>query len=537
MIRSMRAWLGWAILLLACSAVSSVRAQEEVCEDFPLSRQVRRFGGSAISSERANTADDLRRLMQRHRSEMEQVLRSKGLEHLVDALYEAIETGEGVIERNLYRGETLQWMAARRDGVPTAGDPVCIAVTAAFEAFEIRIQEEEIEPAEAKCALRAEGDCRAGTIEVDSSGSSEGVEVTMSGGGRSVNLVAGEPHSWSADFENRYDTDYAISVRAGATGKRTVKTHTFVLPKICLNLSYVGEPTVVEEELTDTCTETVAVSRCEAKIPGCTISFDPSVGRTGQEIRVRTSGHWDPENPEGLVVPVRGPDGSRVAELKSFPTTVSFQTPGTYVFEGTATNEAGVSRSCSAELVVDPRFTLRGCLARIDLNADDLIRTTPVDQTKFSLHTGVGLCADFEYHYRPTIGLAATLIAGSVDSWVKYDTANVWEMNSSDLDFLSLTLGPNFHFRPGRRVDPYVGVFVGFVDFGVSHFVLPSTDVELDLGSDLAVGSRLGLDIALGPTQVWAAYLGARYMVLASDEVDDLEINPFLVEAGIARRF
>jgi hypothetical protein len=45
--------------------------------------------------------------MQEHRSDLEAIMRDRGLGDLIDELFAAVASGNGVEERNLARGEEL----------------------------------------------------------------------------------------------------------------------------------------------------------------------------------------------------------------------------------------------------------------------------------------------------------------------------------------------------------------------------------------------------------------------------------------------
>ncbi len=519
-------------VLTSYTFVGAAAAQDSACADVAVNRRIVRFGSHRVSSERADTRDDLKRLMEQHRSELEAVMNEKGLGHLIDGLFEAVRTGQGVTERNLEQGETFDWMASRREGKVSARGPVCLETVQTYEAYEIKVTEYSTDSAQAKCALRATGSCADGTLSIDASGSSNGVSVTMSGNGGSANLLSRGAVTWSGSFDNKYLADYAFTATAQATGSTTATTHTFLIPKICLNLSYVGKPEVVREELSDSCTMSASIDRCLAENPSCSIELTPSIARTNREVQVDVSGHW--ADTDGLSLLITGPDGEPFDSLTELPATVVFPKPGTYSLVGTAVNEAGVEASCSTEIVVDPRFTVRGFGADIrpDANAFETVAPIPGGQefTKFEIDSGFGVGGDIEYHLGPRLGLMASLIIGGMDSRVEYDTCCVWEMGEESISFLSLTFGPNIHLTPGRKADLYFGPFVGLVSIGGASFGLPSKNIRIDLGDEIAIGLLLGLDIPLGGSRVWGLHLGARYY-----EVD--EANPFLPEVGIFRRF
>ena len=119
-------------------------------------------------------------------------------------------------------------------------------------------------------------------------------------------------------------------------------------------------------------------------------------------------------------------------------------------------------------------------------------------ETNFSLDPGLGLGGDIEYHLNPRIGLMASLILATVEAELMYDTMSVWEDGESDFDYLSVTLGPNFHLTPERRVDLYVGLFVGVADLGGTTIRVPSRSFRVDLGNELIFGGLLGLDVPFG---------------------------------------
>ena len=533
----------WSSIFLVLIAPTVLSAQDNAfCAGYDNGKRVVRFGSNAVSSESAETAAEFSRLMQEHRSDLEAIMRDRGLGDLIDELFAAAASGNGVEERNLARGEELAWMASRKDGEIRTGGPVCLDLSSSEGAWEVTIRQESVQPAVAECQLRVTSDCGAGTITVDASGSSAGVDVTMSGGGRSTSLLASGSKTWTGDFDDPFGSDYSFAATARANGVSTTTIHTFVIPKTCLNLAYKGEPEVVTEQLADSCTQTAQIQRCDAASPACSIELSETAVRTRREVEVSMSGHWDSSNPAAIVVPVTAPDGSELAQLTSFPSTLSFPTPGTYTFNGTAINEAGESRECSAEVVVDPRYTVRVSGLNVAPDANRVILPTPVALagdpnalSQFILHSGTGIGGDFEYHFSPRLGLNFSLDWAELDLMGQYDSSFVWEMGDEQMSYLSFTVGPNFHLTPGSRADFYLGLFVGASRHaGRVTANLPSASLTLDLGGSFVYGGLLGLDIGLGVRQVWALHLGIRQEILEADGVD---VDPFLFEAGVARRF
>jgi outer membrane protein W len=154
--------------------------------------------------------------------------------------------------------------------------------------------------------------------------------------------------------------------------------------------------------------------------------------------------------------------------------------------------------------------------------------------SQFILHSGTGIGGDFEYHFSPRLGLNFSLDWAELDVTGQYDSSFVWEMGDEQMSYLSFTVGPNFHLTPGSRADFYLGLFVGYASLGRVTANLPSAGPTLDLGDSFVYGGLLGLDIGLGVRQVWALHLGIRQEIL---EADGIDVDPFLFEAGVARRF
>ena len=67
---------------------------------------------------------------------------------------------------------------------------------------------------------------------------------------------------------------------------------------------------------------------------------------------------------------------------------------------------------------------------------------------------------------------------------------------------------------------------------------LPSRRFAINLGRESIFGGLLGLDIPFGLRRVCGLHLGGRYVDYSSDRSGgDIEVNPLLFEAGVARKF
>jgi len=246
---SSRSFLALTLLALGLAAVPAAAAGDGVCDGFNRQHKISRLGGSAAFTKTpVKSPADLKAQLDARRGEIDALMAAKGLGHLTDALYAAIVSGEGLSERNLVRGETFEWMVYRKASGPVASGPVCIATKKTYDAYVIEVTEEQEHPVEAACALKVTGGaCIGDRFAIDTTGSSPGVKVDVDGPGGSKN----PPEAAGT---------YRFTASAEARGTKTVTTHTFVIPKICLNLAYAGQTSKEAQGASDTCEQTASVS-------------------------------------------------------------------------------------------------------------------------------------------------------------------------------------------------------------------------------------------------------------------------------------
>ena len=131
------------VLVLWSSGAGAAAATESVCVGYGKGHRIERFAGpQAISqSAKAETLEELLAIMEAHREEVERILEEKGLRDLVEPLYAALRSGDGVRERDLRQGESFEWMAARtNEGKPVAIDRVCVATRNSSGAFKVELE-------------------------------------------------------------------------------------------------------------------------------------------------------------------------------------------------------------------------------------------------------------------------------------------------------------------------------------------------------------------------------------------------------------
>jgi len=524
-------------LVITCLFVlgftSEAAAEESFCEGYDKKQRIGRMGGrTAFTKTPVSSPADLQAQLNEHRSEIETIMKNQGVGHLTDALYAAVASGEGLSERDLERGEIFQWMTFRKRSGPATLGPMCFNAKKTYGAYVIEVTEET-----AQCALKASGGaCIENEIHVDAGGSSSGVEVEMKGPGGSKKIISGSGTTWTG-LPSAAGT-YTFHASAKAQGTKTVTTHTFVIPRICLNLAYTGSTTKKVDGDVDSCQQTATVKVDECK-PDCSIGVSPTEVKRGETVEVTVSGKYD-----DIEVEMTDPKGN-VSTLTDFPAAVQPRKPGIYTLKGTATNSAG-SATCDSQFeLVKPEssWTVRGFGVSFDPDDDaiteSLIRPSGVsERSRLTLDRGEGVGVSVERHFNPRVGLEASAMVAQLDSSLFFDLGNDWEEDSADVDMLAFMIGPNFHLTPNKRVDFYIGPFIGLVDLGDAVYRVLGETQRRDFDNEDVIGLQIGLDVPFGQ-KGWAFHAGARYMDL-STEIDggrELSLDPIVATIGLAYKF
>lgn len=525
----------FAVLVLLCGSTAPVLLAQEVCQGFDKEQQIMRLGSrNAFSKDGVKSPADLETQLREDRASLEAVLGDHGLGHLTDAFLAAV-AGNGLSERNIERGESFEWMALRKDGKPTTTGRVCFASSRTFDAYVVEVEETDETAGRANCSLKATvGECPDRKISLDTSGSSGGVEVTMSGPGGQKSV----PSSWSDSVE---PGSYTFTVQAEATGSTTVTTHTFVIPKVCLNIAYAGKTSKEQAGAADSCqdSETVEVANC---LPDCALEAPASAARK-ESFTVSATGYYDSislqvKNEEGEVVEVRDDAKGRHRSFDALPATFYVKKPGDYTLAATATNDVG-SAECTRSITIVPGdmlpWTVRVMGFTLDTDDDqvtrDLIRPDGVhERSILKLDGGTGLGLDIERHLSERVGIQASVEFGDIDAKFEFDLDNDWDMDDQNVSYLAITLGANIHLTPSSRTDFYIGPFVGFADLGSATFSTLGETTEVTFGDEFLFGALLGLDIPFGGD--WGLHLGVRWMDFSVEAGDDVDINPLVGEVG-----
>ncbi len=537
--RAIRNCLALTLLAIGLAAVPAAAAGDEVCEGYNRKQRISRLGGrAAVSRTPVKSPADLKAQLEEHRAEVEALMAEKGLSHLTDALYAAVAGGDGLSERDLERGEVFEWMAYRKRGKATSYGPMCVAAKKTYDAYVVEVTEAKEHAVTADCALKVSGGaCVGDPFVVDTGGSSEGVKVEMSGPGGSEKAPAAPG-------------TYTFTATAAAQGSKKVTTHSFVIPKICLNLAYSGMSSAEMDGPKDACTESaeVEVADCEASVA---ITADPAEVRRKDPIQVDVSGTHDDvtvtfKDQDGNAAEALDSGGNAVSELKGSGS-ISFKKAGTYTLTADASRCDGRCRqTATAETMVKvkPGWTARFFGVRIDPDEGPFRESSTrpdgvSERSHLHLDGGVGAGVEIEYQFNDRVGLAASAIFANLGSELFFDLDDEWESDEDDISFLSFLVGPNFHLTPDKKADLYLGLFVGLVDLGSTSYQVLGETQRRSFDADTVFGAQLGVDIPIGQGD-WAVNLAARYMdmtVETGEEGPEVAADPLVLQAGFSYKF
>lgn len=101
--------------------------------------------------------------------------------------------------------------------------------------------------------------------------------------------------------------------------------------------------------------------------------------------------------------------------------------------------------------------------------------------------------------------------------------------------------GVDWHFAPGARLDPTLGVFVAETSYEDVIFLTEAGRRDkFSFDDDYGFGLKVGIDLPLGRSGNWYLTAEARYLqTILEGEVagQDLDLDPVLVAVGFGYRF
>jgi hypothetical protein len=409
---------------------------------------------------------------------------------VADAVVAAIRSGGGIGERKLGRSETFHWMAYQ----PSKGDfeliaPPCVSLKQDYDAFEITVEVPEPAPAAAAaaaaCVVSAQRNCEPAnpTITVSVAGSSRNARVTMTAPGQSPTPVtlAGTSATVSDLMANSADLVFTVRAEGAPPAAQMARQHRFVIPKICGNLSYLGEVgrrQIAGPAAAATCEKSVTTPRCRQAPPPVVAA--PAAAPAEE---ATAAACWDASN-----------------------------------------------------------WVARGFAFWFDPQGDEQHRdiTVPFGATAsedFELGSGYGVGASLERRLSPHWGFEGAALLGRGDSEYELTVDGVTGSASHNVNFYALLAGPNFHLLECSP-DLYLGIFAGLGGFADPNYWVAGHHFAASFDGRFVYGAQLGLDLPFGKSSNWGLHGGVRYFQLdQKSDAGTLKVDPLLVELGLAYRF
>ena len=558
--RTLRATSSFLLLGFVLAA-SPPAAAQDACQGFDSKHTITRLGGpNAFAPGGVQTRENLQEYFVRHEVEIRSALESQGLGgEVADALFSAVRRNVGITERRMPEGELLEWMAYRKGGEIRTIDKICMKLPDSAPAFEITVVTAEAgPPVQPGCTLDVATECDPDGTSTFRVRTAPGATVTMEGPERTRTIVDGGESTWTGPIDDPYAADYSFTVTNEAATVETVTSYTFLVPRECMNLAFVGRSEEERAGEPATCREQRDLSQPVCPVPPvtCTIELDESEVRRGSEVGYRVTGEWAELDLELQLdgIPVTEPEltadsGSFVAEKR-----------GTYTVVGTATNVVGDTHVCRASVdAVGFDWIVRPFGAYLSVD-DERFGAAVVPQLKqgcpcpagtgFGYDDGWGVGVNVERLFSDRIGLELRGLYGQLDDQFRIEANGLGIDESDDADYWNLSLGLNVHLTPSHRLDWYAGPFVGYGDIDGHESLAVDRSLEYEADGDVTWGAQTGLDWPFGASP-WSLHLGARYTVFSADltqrytepggavleQSGSVDLDPITVELGVAYHF
>ena len=202
----------------------------------------------------------------------------------------------------------------------------------------------------------------------------------------------------------------------------------------------------------------------------------------------------------------------------------------------------------ASNAVADDKWIVRGYPSYV-LTATDSSPVTVMQDPPFGEETiaqdidsAAGLGFSLEYMLRERIGIEGAVFLSSHDTNMKLsnDLGSYEAVDSTSLR--TFTLGANYYFAPNGNRQWSIGAFVPlmFVD-GTDHAFPDIGRVEhRDYDQDYGLGIKGAITWSLGADSPWSLSAEARYMgllVMESETIGDVDVDPLVVSLGIGYRF
>ncbi|MGA8260148.1 MAG: OmpW family outer membrane protein [Arenicellales bacterium] len=295
----------------------------------------------------------------------------------------------------------------------------------------------------------------------------------------------------------------------------------FVVPEACLNLAYAGQRTLT----------------------ACRV-IAPAEVAAGKDFQVDVSG----KSANTQVSVVNDQDQTIKTLSPPFPQQVVLDDPGVYTLRGSGSNEAGDTTSCETRVTVKrvTAWTGRALIGPVytdeDEIANDQIRSGTAVHSSFETGSGIEGGVGLEYHVNPRVGIEGRLMLASPEVSLTAHTPAQRGSDTENLNVTSLTVGPNYHFYKGSRVDAFAGPFAGYAMVDGVSLSVNSLGVRQNRNFEdrFIWGGQIGADIKLSKNSPWKLHLGAMYTYLILKDKstgEEVDLKPWTFLGGLARDF
>jgi hypothetical protein len=165
----------------------------------------------------------------------------------------------------------------------------------------------------------------------------------MEGPAGSRTIIEGGASSWTGPWDDPYRAPYAFTVTNEGATTETITTYTFLVPRECLNLAFLGRTEEQRPGKRETCSE-----RRTAPLPPLStcdkLVLDKTEAHRGDVVSYQVTGKWVELELEVLLDGEKLPDVRLTGESGTLPLTRQ----GTYTIVATTTDELGEKTSSPA---------------------------------------------------------------------------------------------------------------------------------------------------------------------------------------------
>jgi outer membrane protein W len=304
----------------------------------------------------------------------------------------------------------------------------------------------------------------------------------------------------------------------------------------------------------ETCTASVRVERAK---PVCDIdvSVDPDTNLISVDAS-SSAGEFELGGftlPDGSAGDMAGLQAGGADQWTFDPSETLKRKPGnyTYTFAG-MTKLHGFETKCDAAAVIvreepDNQWIARGYFVKTwpgssTFHAENPVGEDPPIFTQFWVDGGNGFGGEVEYLFRPNIGILAGVTFANMKTSLMFDQGDIWLTSTDRVDTREFILGVNYHFLPGRRFQPFLGVYADWVNYSSSTFFFQEVDREykIEYDNELTYGVNLGFDFPIKEGSPWLITGALRWTgtdLEGNNNIYALPVDPINGIIGIGYRW